>query len=78
MAFDYDTITTALDGLLTTQQVDYKTGTKEFKNGQKVDQLIAMAKLEIMAPAADLVTVAFDHDVDEFGVDHTQYAVPVL
>jgi len=75
--FTYDDIVTALSGFITTQQVDYKVGTKEFRNSQKVDQLVKMAELTLRYPVGDIHTVTIDNnDIDEFGIDYTQRAVP--
>lgn len=77
MAFDFDAITAALSDLIATPEVDYKVGDKEFKNGQKTDQLLKMAELEYKYPLGDIHTVTIDNsDIDEFGIDHTQLGVP--
>ena len=75
--FTYENIAAQLAGLMTTQQVDYKVGDKEFKNSQKAEQLVSMAKLNLQYPLGDIHTVTIDNnDIDAFGIDHTQYGVP--
>lgn len=77
MSFTYEDIATALAGYVTTQEADYRIGDKEVKNSQKVQQLIEMQKLQIAAPLGDIETVSLDiGDVDLFGIDHSQRAVP--
>lgn len=66
-------IDTAIKALVDSPQVDYREGDKTYKASQKLEQLLAVRKALIENPDAEIATMAFDFDVDEFGQDKTQY-----
>jgi hypothetical protein len=68
-----DAVDTAISGLVTTQQVDYKIGDKSVSAGQKMEQLIKLRKLLLETPDAEIGQMAFDIDITEFGEDDSQY-----
>ena len=79
MSYTYEEITTALSAFVSAPEgaVDYKVGDKSFKNSQQAKLLLDQAKFLAEHPVGDFETATIDVcDVDEFGINHTQKAVP--
>lgn len=75
MAIDVTTLETQINALIATPQVDYRVGDKEFKNSQKLQQLLKLRDYLIANPTAELDIVQFDTEIEDNGQDNTQFTV---
>ena len=69
---DIATVNAAITALIADPQVDYVLGDKNVKAGQKLTQLLAIRKMLMESPAADIAVLEISClEIDEFGVDHS-------
>ena len=69
---DIATVNAAITALIADPQVDYQLGDKTVKAGQKLTQLLAIRKMLMESPAADIAVLEISClEIDEFGVDHS-------
>lgn len=74
MAMTLSEVDTKIEALLESPQVDYQIGDKKVSAGQKLDQLLKYREHLLKYPAdADLVTMHFNTNVNEFGEEQGEY-----
>jgi len=74
MAMTLSEVETKIAALLESPQVDYMIGDKKVSASQKLAQLIKYREHLLKYPVdADLQTVHFNTNVDEFGVEQGEY-----
>lgn len=66
-------VETKIKALLETPQVDYVSGDKAFKNGQKLDQLMKYREHLLKHPQASQVFVSMDFGTNEFGIESGEF-----
>jgi hypothetical protein len=62
-----------IQALLDNPQVDYQEGDVRVSASQKLVQLIEVRKHLVESPDSEIEQMTFDDDIDEFGVDNSQY-----
>ena len=66
-------INTAIDEVLTKPKMDYTIGDKRVTRSAYLSALIKMRESLLKTLDVDITQIAFDFDIDEFGIDNTQF-----
>ncbi len=75
MSITASAIDTAINALVSEQQVNYSVGNKSFSNGDKIRQLTELRRHLQEIPEVELAFVQFDCDIGLSGNDETQTVV---
>lgn len=75
MSVDLSALQTKINELVDELQVDYRVGDKEFKNSQKMQQLLRLREQMAKIPNLGFDAVQFDNDINQNGKDNTQVVI---
>jgi len=68
-----DLVDAKIEALVNSPQVDYTEGDVTVKASQKIGQLTKLRTKLIASPDAEVTRMAFDFNIDEFGIDNADY-----